>query len=237
MTFVIRQRARRHPERKGYFRWSVWVDGPPIEMHQIDEVHYFLHSTFPEPHRIRRDRSDGFKLKSAGWGEFNIVIEIHLKDKTVERHDHWLRLSQGIPAKGAGDPVTKGRAGRGARVFVTHSATDNDTADTAMKALRSMGYAVMSADQAEMGSPSADSFKGISEADIVLAILPKRQSHWMKRELARARDEKKPIVGIALGGRPTVDTDGLGQERVVKQADEIAPALLEIMDQMERGAR
>lgn len=228
MMFEIHQSVHRYEGRDGYWNWALWIEGAEADLDQVKEVHYFLHRTFPEPHRIRRNRADRFELKSAGWGEFILNIEIHMKDGSVEHHEHWLELASRVsprPARNSG-----ALSGAKPNVFISHVATDSDAANTAMSALRQKGYEVLSADQIESGASSSPGFQGIHDADIVLAILPKRSSQWMEHEIAQANDEKKPVIGVALGGRTTVEIGGLGEERVVKDPEDIAAAVRDIIE-------
>ena len=38
MNIKISQDSERHPSRKNYWKWSVWIEGPDAELDQIREV-------------------------------------------------------------------------------------------------------------------------------------------------------------------------------------------------------
>ena len=63
-----------------YWDWSVWLEGPPAELDQIEYVEYRLHPTFPDPVRHIRNRSSKFTLSAAGWGGFTIYVNVIFRD-------------------------------------------------------------------------------------------------------------------------------------------------------------
>ena len=99
MKLETRQQVTPHDE--GWWDWSVWLDGPSDELDLIQEVVYILHPTFPNPVYEISDRSTNFRLNARGWGEFNIQIQVRLKDGTEIKLDHWLELDQVAPTRGA----------------------------------------------------------------------------------------------------------------------------------------
>jgi transcription initiation factor IIF auxiliary subunit len=82
-------------KRKGWYNWSVYLIADDDIKAQIESVTYTLHPTFPQPVRTVKDPSDGFRLRTSGWGEFQIKIDIHLKNgETISKY-HWLNLGMG----------------------------------------------------------------------------------------------------------------------------------------------
>jgi len=79
--------------------WSVWLDGIPSELDQVDHVIYVLHPTFHNPVRSVRDRSTGFRLETSGWGTFTLLAKvIHSNGvETTLKHDLLLRYPDGTP--------------------------------------------------------------------------------------------------------------------------------------------
>ncbi|MCX7176358.1 MAG: TIR domain-containing protein [Proteobacteria bacterium] len=73
--------------------WEVWLAGPIDELDQIEHVTYTLHPTFSEPVREISSRENGFRLKSDGWGEFTLYIDIARKDGGHEELSHELKLA------------------------------------------------------------------------------------------------------------------------------------------------
>lgn len=90
MTFTLKQLD--DYKLDDWWNWSIWIEGSPSELDQIDHVIYKLHPTFPEPVRVTRDRSSNFRLESAGWGEFTILAKVVLKSGEEIRLSHELAL-------------------------------------------------------------------------------------------------------------------------------------------------
>ena len=62
-------------------------------MDMIDKVWYHLHPTFPRPHILVDDRTNGFRLKGTGWGEFIVTADIIFKEGgEIISKRHYLRL-------------------------------------------------------------------------------------------------------------------------------------------------
>ena len=82
-----------------WWRWWVWIDGPPDELDTIDHVVYVLHRTFNNPVREVSDRTSSFRLETAGWGVFTIYVTLVHKDgqETELRHDLRLEYPDGTP--------------------------------------------------------------------------------------------------------------------------------------------
>jgi transcription initiation factor IIF auxiliary subunit len=74
------------------WKWSVWIEGADQELDQIKEVTYRLHSSFRNPLRTIRDRDTKFKLKSEGWGVFQIPVKVVLHNGEVLKLQHDLEL-------------------------------------------------------------------------------------------------------------------------------------------------
>lgn len=84
-------------EEKGghqYYDWYVFVDEDEDMLDSIHSVTYFLLDTFPNPVRNVVNRESAFALKSRGWGEFTIGIEVRFKDKHTQDTTYLLRLAK-----------------------------------------------------------------------------------------------------------------------------------------------
>jgi len=77
----------------GRYNWSVYLDTENSIMKEVESVTYTLHPTFANPIRKIIDPSGDFRLKSNGWGEFQIKADIALKNGDVITKYHWLQLS------------------------------------------------------------------------------------------------------------------------------------------------
>ena len=76
-----------------WFLWTVSVKSvPPNFVNYIESVIYYLHPTFSQNIIRSKDKESNFLLASQGWGEFNIRIEVILKDQRKAILNHWLSL-------------------------------------------------------------------------------------------------------------------------------------------------
>ncbi|MCK4820650.1 hypothetical protein KA005_33100 [bacterium] len=91
---IIQNNKRR--EMEDYWDWELYIKGDWEELKEIEYVEYTLHETFPNPIRRKYNSKDGFKLKTAGWGEFTVFIRVHYKEninKKDEYIEEYLQLS------------------------------------------------------------------------------------------------------------------------------------------------
>ncbi len=81
------------------WKWSIWVDGSPEDLDQIDHVVYILHPSFHNPVRDVSDRSTKFRLDTSGWGTFAIHAKAVRKDgqEVTLQHDLVLAYPDGTP--------------------------------------------------------------------------------------------------------------------------------------------
>ncbi len=82
-----------------WWDWDAFIDGEPDELADIEFVDYVLHESFPEP-KVRIDTpSDGFRLRTEGWGTFTLKAFVQLKNGKRIRLQHELELYS-VPDKG-----------------------------------------------------------------------------------------------------------------------------------------
>ena len=82
------------PGNKAWYDWSIYLEAEPKIMDMIDKVWYHLHPTFPQPHILVDDRTNGFRLKGTGWGEFIVIADIFVKGGEIISKRHYLRLDR-----------------------------------------------------------------------------------------------------------------------------------------------
>ena len=80
------------PDGAGRWDWTVFLDTDSNTLSMIRCVEYTLHPTFPDPIREICDPSNGFALKSNGWGEFEIKIKVKFKDESTKNLRYILRF-------------------------------------------------------------------------------------------------------------------------------------------------
>ena len=135
MALELKQRATPRKDRKDFWRWEVWLDGPDDELDKVEKVIYRLHRTFPKPVRNVQDRETKFKISSSGWGEFLLRAEVHKSDGEMIEMTHWLSLADTAPHKGPETP----------RLFVSYSLSDTGVAQRVIEELRTSGFDVTDA--------------------------------------------------------------------------------------------
>ncbi len=128
MPFKIAQDAA--PVDQSHWRWSVWLDAGKEELDTVKEVVWKLHPSF-SPSEIRvTTRKNGFRLKSSGWGEFEIHAEISRSRGKKVSLRHWLRFSETAPRKSGSGPAkvapprTEKIAPRQPTVFLSYTSGD-----------------------------------------------------------------------------------------------------------------
>jgi len=85
---------------KDRWRWSVWLEGTPEELDDIDRVTYVLDPTFHNPVREVADRQTKFRLEDSTWGAFTLYAKAVHKNgiETRLQHDLVLLYPSGEPA-------------------------------------------------------------------------------------------------------------------------------------------
>jgi transcription initiation factor IIF auxiliary subunit len=99
MAFRFTNYSRQTGQRGDYtwYEWMVFMDEPPDRLELVEAVEYRLHETFPKPVRFIDDPTAGFVVRSAGWGEFRIMITVYLKDGTEVQSTYMLDLTKPWP--------------------------------------------------------------------------------------------------------------------------------------------
>lgn len=90
MSIQTKQKSTYLGDRQ--WEWSVWLVASTEQLDQIELVTYTLHPSFSKPVCEIRSRKGGFRLKSRGWGDFTIYIDIARKDGSHQQLSHDLKL-------------------------------------------------------------------------------------------------------------------------------------------------
>jgi len=85
-----------------WWAWSVWIEAPDAELDKVQKVTWHLHPTFPDPVREKTNRSEKFRLDTAGWGGFKVRADVTMKDGSTVKLSHQLELTytEGRPSRG-----------------------------------------------------------------------------------------------------------------------------------------
>jgi pYEATS domain-containing protein involved in immunity/TIR domain-containing protein len=177
------------------WEWSVWVEGAPQELDQVECVTYRLHPTFPQPIRRVEDRTSGFRLRATGWGEFTIAADARLKDGRNVRLEKWLELRD--PSL----PPDAAEAGKEKpKVFISHSIADNAIVSALREALERQGVDVWTDQSIEGASDSATEIRErLLAADAVVPVISEPRSRFVEQEAKFAKDEGRIMLPVVLG--------------------------------------
>jgi hypothetical protein len=182
------------PRGEGWWKWSVWVDGSSEDLAGLESVTYRLHPTFPKPVVQVTDASTKFRFSSAGWGEFAISADAHMKDGRTIRLERWLELGSTKDAS----TIEKRRPS----VFLSYSVADSETVNVLCDALAKQGIDVRTAEQSvEAGGdflPQID--RQLQEADAVVALVSEPPSRFVEQEALTAYKKGRYVIPVVLGG-------------------------------------
>ena len=86
-----------------WWEWEAFLDDDGSgDLSNVKFVEYVLHETFSDPIR-RIDSSRGnFRLKTAGWGTFDLIAFVHYNDGKKVRLKHEIQLEY-EPEKGTSE--------------------------------------------------------------------------------------------------------------------------------------
>jgi pYEATS domain-containing protein involved in immunity/TIR domain-containing protein len=217
------------------WKWSVWIAAPEAVMDEIEYVEYKLHSSFPEPIQRRTDRDDQFRLRSSGWGEFNINAEIKPKNGRAFTKRHWLSLE--YPAASPSDAsVAVREKSHTPKVFVSAGVSDLRLSNSLAEALRQNGITVFKGDEVSSDLPwDVAILEMIKAADLMVVLLSGRPTSWIIREIYAAMKRNLTIVPVLIGPDPMVPDELKSLQPIIVEngdaPDKIAPRLaLQVME-------
>lgn len=219
-----------------WWKWSLWLDGSAKELDQVDYVVYTLHPTFPSPVRRITDRENNFRLDSAGWGEFEVFLDIFYKDGQIRKRKHWLRLrypepkrviaKRGVPKSEVLPQMPK--------IFLSYGVADSQTARILRSALHNRGFEVIAAeDMAAKGVPFEQQVDDlIRRADAAIFIISGRPSLWVTKEIEMALDRKiRLVVPVIVGDVSTIPARLDGFEAVRIENPDQSESVVEAISQ------
>jgi hypothetical protein len=202
MKIDIRQET--HYKGKDWWQWSVCLDGPEEMLDRVGHVVYTLHPTFPTPVRQVSDRATNFRLDSAGWGEFEIFVDIVFKNGKHEQKKHWLELVAPAPEKRtvktrAAEAKAESR-GRPS-VFLSNSVTDISMTRALRSQLAESGLDVVTINDLAPGVPWEKSITMIlKQADVAIFVISERPSPYLQMEIDAALAQNvSHIIPILVG--------------------------------------
>jgi hypothetical protein len=236
--------------RTGWWDWSVWLTGSKADLDQIEFVEYVLHPTFSEPVQRRADRSSGFRLKASGWGEFMIHLHLHTRDSKVIKLEHWLRLSESAPSKGA-EPAWRGmgtlEVAKGIetpeagvsrpRLYLSYAVVDAALGDDLREALVTQGFDVAPIDSL-VGDQTSEAMRSdpTKRVQAAVFIISDMRNPWLSREVEAARAADFRMVAVTVGEQARVPAELADVPQVhLKDSHEVEYAAPSIADRLWEG--
>jgi hypothetical protein len=182
---------------KDRWTWSVWIDGPPERLDEIEYVEYIPHPTFREPVRRVADRSSQFRLNSRGWDEFTIHANVITHAGQKLRLDHWLKLED----VGTSAGIRELAAGK-LTIFVSYSRADYPLAAELCRFLNSKGFKVVTDNELSPEEPIDRAMKSlISRSDAMLALIADEPGRWVLNEIFEAQKQQVPVIPFSSAKR------------------------------------
>ncbi len=228
MTIQIKQQTVLRG--KDWWEWSVWLDGNKKELDAIDHVVYTLHPTFPNPVVHISDRKTQFRLDSSGWGEFTIYLQIHHKDGSTTKREHYLELkdTDGHASRTRKKPDVKPSSNEPPRhtVFVSGGIRDRDAVRAVGDALAEQNIQVTGSQDVTPGQEWQKTSNKIAQADAAVFVISGRPNLCQNEEIkAAVQGNVRHIVPILVGDNVEIP-DALQHIQAVRVADSEAVGVM-----------
>ncbi len=202
MTISIMQRTEKMSPK--HWKWSVWLDGTSDELDKIQSVIYQLHSTFKNPIREISDRQSGFRIDSAGWGQFMIYITIKYHDGNEEKRKHWLQFNTEVSSTELEGKFEEKFKNKPPTVFLSYSVADAIAAKIVREKLQAKGVSVLDVSSLEVGENLSDGITNmIDQSDFGISIVSDISSEWVNQETQQMKENRLPVFQVNSGN--TVD--------------------------------
>jgi hypothetical protein len=187
---------------KDYWRWSAWIEAEDAELDQVEEVVWILHPSFRRPRRIATERSDKFRLKTAGWGTFLLRAEVVLQDRSRKPLKHYLRLEYPESSETDDSPRSATSSHRPPTIYLSYSTQDSRVAAKVRAGLESAGVEVL--DQTRLGpdEPLTEALQRmIVRSEAVVGLVGDDEiSPWVDAEIKAALASSKPALVLLTSG-------------------------------------
>ncbi len=186
-----------------YWRWSAWIEASEAELDRVCEVTWVLHPSFPQPHKVSKERSENFRIRTAGWGVFTLRAEVLTIGNETVVLKHPLRLEypeDGLSAASKRQEHRLVDTGKSRTVFLSYSARDAQVASRLRADLMNAGLNVLDQTRIEHGLPINQAIdQMIAQSDTVIGLVSDDEmSPWVTAELEAAERAAKPILPVAL---------------------------------------
>ncbi|MBQ0931136.1 pYEATS domain-containing protein [Ideonella alba] len=195
MTLRIAQDARY--VGNDYWNWRAWIEGSDEELGEVEQVVWILHPSFSQPRVTVKNRANGFRLETSGWGTFLLRAELSLQGGRTQALRHNLTLE--YPDEEAA-PLRSASAARprGASVFLSYSSIDARAAARLRDGLTQAGVQVLDQSGVTPGEPWQEALANMmARADAVVTLVgDDDMSPWVSAELSHALAADKPTLAL-----------------------------------------
>jgi hypothetical protein len=213
--------------KNDYWRWWAWIACDDAELDKIKEVIWILHPSFEPAQVIAKEKSNKFRLQTAGWGTFLLRATVKLKDGTQRPLTHNLRLEYPPEVTPRSESLVA-PASRPRAVFLSYSTQDVRAAAKLRAGLVAEGLTVHDPAEIKVGEPIREVVRRMMEnSDAIVALASDDViSPFVYADINAALASSKPTlvllspdassVTLPDGVRPlTVDIDRLDTGMVV----------------------
>jgi len=201
-----------------YWRWSAWIEGSDAELDKVKEVVWILHPSFSQPRVVSKQRSDKFRLKTAGWGTFLLRAEVVLADGEKLRLKHNLELEYPDESEPPRRSMASPKKSRPPTVYLSYSTEDLRVAAKLRAGLKDEGLTVLDQTSLRAGEPWNDALRRMmAQSDEVVALVCEGEiSPWVRAEIQAAAASAKPTLVLVA---EDASTAGLPKEVQTRQID------------------
>jgi hypothetical protein len=205
---------------KDYWRWWAWIEADDAELDKVKEVAWILHPSFKQIRVVATNRSDNFRLETAGWGTFLLRAEVVQTDGEKRLLKRSLRLE--YPEDSETEPPLRSTAattGSPPRtVYLSYSTQDSRVAAKLRAGLQSAGLTVLDQTRLGAGEPWSETLQRMmaQSAAIVGLVCEDEISPWVSAEIQVAVGMAKPALVVVPAG---VSIAGLPREARILQGD------------------
>jgi hypothetical protein len=183
-----------------YWRWWAWIEASEAELDKVREVAWLLHPSFKRSLVVAKQRSDKFRLKTAGWGTFLLKAEVVLDDGKKLPLKHNLRLE--YPDSSQKKSLSGSAIPRRPTIFLSYSTQDSRVASRLRAGLEKAGLKVLDQTQIGGGESWDEALtRMIAKADAVVGLVCEDEvSPWVSQEIGAAVASAKNVLLLVAAG-------------------------------------
>ena len=189
-----------------FWRWWAWIEADEAELDQIKKVTWLLHQSFYQNRIVSRNRANGFRLDSAGWGIFLLRAELQLNNGENLLLKHQLRLAYPASEETAMPRESLPEREGTPSVFLSFSMQDARLAAKLRSGLQEANIEVMDQTKLAVGDLWSEVLERMmARSDAVISIVGADAiSPWVMAEMEDAVAAAKPVLVLLAPGASRV---------------------------------